>query len=185
MASYSTHSFCLVSIIHCLLFGHLINREPPVLKWKAAVRGCPSRGLPSPPRNRTDDSALPYSPALLCTPVITKHFHGRRFILPYKSKEERVIFRHHYGWALLLCDALTTRATDLNLRRLQSSHSSWLDGRGRKRLRQDLQPCTVNRWDSQSKTQTEQAGWSGKNYNQWLEWNVKSPSQKSKIFHNK
>lgn len=63
-----------------------------------------------------------------------------------------MILRHQYGWALLLCNTTRrTRATDLNLRRLQSSHSSWLDGRDRKRLRQDLQQCTVNHWDSQSK----------------------------------
>ena len=63
-----------------------------------------------------------------------------------------MILRHQYGWALLLCNTTRkTRATDLNLGRLQSSHSSWLVGRDRKRLRQDLQQCAVNRWDSQSK----------------------------------
>lgn len=68
-----------------------------------------------------------------------------------------MILRHQYGWALLLCNTMRrTRATDLNLRRLQSSHSPWLDGRNRKRLRQDLQRCTVGQWDSPSKkTQTE------------------------------
>lgn len=80
------------------------------------------------------------------------------------------------------------RATDLNLRRLQSSHSPWLDGRNRKRLRQDLQRCTVSQWDPQSK----KTHWIGmlvvypeKNYKRWLEWNVKSPSQKSKLFLNR
>lgn len=103
-------------------------------------------------QNRTDYLLLLYSSALLCTSVINKHFYGRRFILPYKSKEERTVLRHQYGWALLLRNTTRgTRATDLNLRRLQSSHCSWLDGRDRKRLRQDIQQCTVNQWDSQSK----------------------------------
>lgn len=71
-----------------------------------------------------------------------------------------MILRHQYGWALLLCNTMRgTRATDLNLRRLQSSHSSWLDGRDHKRLRQDLQQCTVNQWDSPAEPKlNKQAG---------------------------
>lgn len=69
-----------------------------------------------------------------------------------------MVLRHQYGWALLLCNTMRrTRATDLNLRRLQSSHSSWLDGRDHKRLRQDLQQLHCKPMGlSEQKTQTEQ-----------------------------
>lgn len=158
MESHSIHFFCLVSITHCLLFGRPMKWEPP----SSSVQGSPQRlrgqAWLSSPRNRTDYLVLLYSLALLCTSVINKHFYGRRFILPYKSKEQRMILRHQYGWALLLCNTMRAWATDLNLRRLQSSHSFWLDGRAHKRLRQDLQQCTANQWDSAEPKLSKQAG---------------------------
>lgn len=159
MEWHSVHVFCLVSITLCLLFGRPMKWEPPSSSAQGGPRRQRGQGWLSSPGNRTDYLVLLYPPALLCTSVINKHFYGRRFILPYKSKEWRMILRHQYGWALLLCNTMRTPATDLNLRRLQSSHSSWLDGRARKRLRQDLQQCTVDQWDSAEPKPNKQAGW--------------------------